>query len=337
MDTLTHTVLGACTGQAIAGHKIGKKAMVIGALVNNFPDLDMIANFWHRPAEALLSHRGLTHSIIFIILICPFLIFIFRKLFPSAELSFNEWLLLVGHGLILHIGLDACTTYGTGWFEPFNHYRVSFNTLFIIDPFFMLPILLGTIILMIQNAKNKTRNKVALSALSLSGLYLLITLFIKIYVTLHIQSQLQSQNISRTTFSSSPTAFNNILWYVLVNQDSAYKTGYYSLLDKNANIELEPIAGHHKLLGEYAANSDVQCLLQFSKGYYQITKISEDSLRFSDLRFGQMAVDHLSEAPFVFRFDLTKIGKDTLVKQTPFQKTGSAAMKALYERAKGKR
>jgi inner membrane protein len=103
MDTLTHTVLGACTGQIIAGKQIGKKAMLIGALINNFPDLDMIANLWHSPAESLLSHRGITHSFFFMILSIPVLIWLFRLIFPSAILSWTRWFFLIVHGLALHI------------------------------------------------------------------------------------------------------------------------------------------------------------------------------------------------------------------------------------------
>jgi inner membrane protein len=29
---------------------------------------------------------------------------------------------------VQHILIDACTNYGTGWFEPFSHARISFNT-----------------------------------------------------------------------------------------------------------------------------------------------------------------------------------------------------------------
>jgi len=54
MDSLTHTVLGACLGEVIAGKQLGKKAMLIGALANNLPDIDVLTSFWTGPAEELL-------------------------------------------------------------------------------------------------------------------------------------------------------------------------------------------------------------------------------------------------------------------------------------------
>ena len=61
MDSLTHTVLGACLGQLIAGKKIGKKAMLWGAIANNIPDIDVITSAWMGQADSLLAHRGFTH------------------------------------------------------------------------------------------------------------------------------------------------------------------------------------------------------------------------------------------------------------------------------------
>ena len=33
-------------------------------------------------------------------------------------------------GMLIHIFIDAMTAYGTGWFEPFTHVRVSFISMF---------------------------------------------------------------------------------------------------------------------------------------------------------------------------------------------------------------
>jgi len=335
MDTLTHTVLGACTGQVIAGKQAGKKAMLMGALINNLPDLDMIANLWHTPAESLLSHRGITHSFFFMVLSIPILISLFRFLFPSVQLSWQRWFVMISHGLLLHIGLDACTTYGTGWFEPFNHYRVSFNTLFIIDPLFLLPLLLSSIILLMVGANHPVRTKIAATGLGLSLFYLAVTIGIKLSVDKTIRSELAVQNIQHEDYAGTPTPMNNLLWYVLVKQKDAYKAGYYSILDKEARILFDSVPKNAALLNGYRTNSDVIHLLQFSKGYYQLQKLQGDSLRFSDLRFGPMSIDQIAEEPAVFRFDIVPGGMDTSVRQTPFATLKDGDIKRLYERVKG--
>ena len=77
MDSLTHTVIGACIGDAIAGKKIGKKAMLWGAIANNIPDIDVITSLYMNQADSLLAHRGFTHSILFALLLSPLLAFLF--------------------------------------------------------------------------------------------------------------------------------------------------------------------------------------------------------------------------------------------------------------------
>src|SRR5262245_6612882 len=124
MDSLTHTVLGACIGEAIAGKKIGKKAMLWGALANNLPDIDVVTSLWMNHADSLLAHRGFTHSILFALLISPLLAFCFTR-YSRLALTFKDWLLIFGTGAFSHILMDAMTSYGTGWFEPFSHRRVS--------------------------------------------------------------------------------------------------------------------------------------------------------------------------------------------------------------------
>ena len=54
MDTLTHIALGACVGDALLGKKIGKRAMLVGAMANSIPDVDFISSFWLPIDENLL-------------------------------------------------------------------------------------------------------------------------------------------------------------------------------------------------------------------------------------------------------------------------------------------
>ena len=68
MDSITHIALGACMGEAFLDRKLGKKAMVWGALAQSVPDIDFVASFWMKTADNLLAHRGFTHSLLFCIL-----------------------------------------------------------------------------------------------------------------------------------------------------------------------------------------------------------------------------------------------------------------------------
>src|SRR5438552_3734992 len=128
--------------------------MLIGAIANNIPDVDVISSLWLKSPDSLLAHRGFTHSLLFLILFTPLASYYMPKI-SKWSISFRDWLLLIGSGMLIHIFIDAFTTYGTGWFEPFSHYRVSFNTIFIVDPLYTIAPLVAAIALLVMRATRK--------------------------------------------------------------------------------------------------------------------------------------------------------------------------------------
>lgn len=73
MDSLTQIVLGAACGEAVAGRKIGNRAMLWGAIGGTIPDLDVLSSLVTDEMTALAFHRGFMHSILFAVLF-PWLI-----------------------------------------------------------------------------------------------------------------------------------------------------------------------------------------------------------------------------------------------------------------------
>ena len=70
MDSLTQIVLGASMGEAVAGRKIGNRAMLWGAVAGTIPDLDVFGGLFGMSAEdSLAFHRGISHSLFFAVLI----------------------------------------------------------------------------------------------------------------------------------------------------------------------------------------------------------------------------------------------------------------------------
>ena len=336
MDTLTHTVLGACLGEAIAGKRLGKKAMLIGALANNLPDIDVITTFWTDSANELLVHRGITHSILFAVLVSPLLALAFQKKFISYDVSFKRWFVLIGSGLFLHILMDAFTSYGTGWFEPFSHYRVSFNTLFIIDPFLLITLLICSIILLLvkRNSYPK-RRKIAYAGLCLGLFYLITTIFIKLHVSHVIKNDLISKNIPHETFMATPTPLNNLLWYSAVKSGDNFYLGYYSILDKKPTITWEFFEKNDSLLAPLKNTEEVKLLQRFSKNYYCIQK-QDSVINFSDIRFGQIGGWYTPQAPFVFNFNLQlKENSKLSLQQGRFKSINSKDLSLLFARIKG--
>src|SRR5687768_1715234 len=65
MDSLTQIILGAAVGEIALGKKIGNRALIWGGIGGTIPDLDVLANAFMTPIDALAFHRSITHSIAF--------------------------------------------------------------------------------------------------------------------------------------------------------------------------------------------------------------------------------------------------------------------------------
>ena len=68
MDSLTQIVLGAACGEAVAGKKIGNRAMLWGAVGGTIPDLDVFASLFTDEITSTSFHRGFMHSFLFAVL-----------------------------------------------------------------------------------------------------------------------------------------------------------------------------------------------------------------------------------------------------------------------------
>jgi inner membrane protein len=335
MDSLTHTVLGACLGDAIAGKKIGKKAMLWGAIANNIPDIDVVTSFYMNQADSLLAHRGFTHSILFALLASPLLAFIFTRYYRSSTMLFKDWLLIFGSGNFIHIIIDSFTCYGTGWLEPFHHLRVSFNLLFVADPFFTIALLVSSIALLILKNDNPARDKWTKGAFIICGLYLVMAVGDKIYIHSNTEKQLVKQELKTSDYFTTPAPLNNFLWYLVAKTDSGFYTGYKSVFDKTDDVKFIYHPQNEAILKSIPDDESIEKLKRFAKGYYIVDSV-DGYIYMSDLRFGQVSGWDNYEPNFVFRFMLgADANNDLLIQRGRIEGSGKKALKSLWVRMWG--
>jgi len=335
MDTFTHIAIGACIGELVAGRQLGKKAMVLGVMAQVLPDVDFIAALWLPGARNLLAHRGFTHSILFALLSISFLAAIASRWYKKYDLPFKRWFFFFGIQVFLHLFIDAFNAYGIGWFEPFSHYRVSFNTIFVIDPFFTIAPAIGFIILLFSAGNYYRRRRWAALGVSVSAGYLAFCIENKLMVDMEVDAALRQQQVQHSNFFTTPTPMNNFLWYVVVKEDSGYKIGYASVFDNANKLSLKYYRRNDSLLGNSRENTELKYLLRFSKGYYTIEKW-HDTLVFNDIRFGQIAGWQDTNSRFVFHFFLRQPAGNTFVVQRGrLASWNRKTLGALVERIKG--
>ncbi len=286
MDSLTHIAIGACMGEAFAGKTVGRKAMLWGALAQSIPDVDFIAAFWLNTADNLLAHRGFTHSLFFAAVISPLLALAAEKLHRPHNISFLRWTFFFGAAIFGHLFMDAFNNYGVAWFEPFSHYRISFNAIYVADPFFSVWSGIAFAGLLLLKRRSPKRVFWWKFGLYMSGLYLGYCVINKNIINNELKSIMSKQHVAYNNYFTTPTPLQNMLWCIVAANDSGYYVGYRSLLDKNDRISFTFFKRNTILLQPYHDDPDIAKLIRFSQGYYTVEHY-KDTLVFNDLRFGQ--------------------------------------------------
>jgi inner membrane protein len=336
LDSVTHIVLGACIGEAIAGKQVGKRALFLGAFAQSFPDIDFVGAFFLAPADNILVHRGLTHSIIFAIVATWGLAHFTKWYFRKRKIASRVWILLFSVNIFSHIFIDSFNAYGTGWFEPFSHQRISFNTIFVADPLFSLWPFIACIVLTYLRLNNKNRKIWWQSALALSCLYLIYTNINKLIIDKDVKATLGHKQLSDVEYFTTPSPFNSLLWFVTIKAGKGFYTGYKSVFDKDPKIDLNYFPRNDSLLRRVKDQEEVKDLLRFSEGYYTVEKW-HDTTVFNVLRFGQIVGWYDPREKFVFHYFLDKPGANELVTQRGrFENWNDTTIHSLIEKIKGK-
>jgi len=314
MDSITHIALGAAAGEILLGKKLGKRAMIIGAIANSFPDIDFLASLWLSPADNVLAHRGFTHSILCVILLSFLFCWIVLRWDKQKTVSQRDWFIFFLIQMALHLFVDAFNAYGVGWFIPFNDVRISFHTIFVVDPFYSSILIVASVLLLIYPITFKYRNRMAALGLIISSAYLGYALINKYSVNNEVKRILNKQHISYNRFFTTPTPFNTWLWFAVAEVDTGYYLGYRSVFDKTDSIPLNFVPKNEHLLKGMEADHDLRQLKKFSQGYYTV-EYKADTLVFNDLRFGQITGWHTPNARFAFHFHLNFPDDNLLVMQ----------------------
>ena len=122
----SHTAVPIALGLGLGKKIVSPRLMAAGIAASVLPDVDGIS-FWTGISYAsVFGHRGLTHSLLFVLL-CALLGAAFHRLLKTKALTA---FLFIGTVVISHILLDSLTNGGLGtalWW-PFSPERFFFGT-----------------------------------------------------------------------------------------------------------------------------------------------------------------------------------------------------------------
>lgn len=335
MDSLTHIALGACIGEAFFEKGFGKKAMLWGALAQSIPDIDFISTSWLNTPEALLAHRGFTHSILFALLITPIFALTAERIHRPHNIAFRKWILFFAAEIFVHLFIDGFNNYGVGWLEPFSHVRYSFNTIYVADPFFSVWPVIAFVMLIILNSNSPKRKFWWKLGVIIPFVYLGYCSINKLKINHDVKEIFATQDIPHERYFTTPAPLQNWLWYVVAGNDSGYYVGFRSLFDSKKQINFQYFPRNDSWLKPVANHEDLQKLIRFSKQFYTVEKYN-DTLVFNDLRFGQIMGWKNQKEKFVFHYFLQHPKDNTLVVQRGrFAKWNWQTVKGFLKRIEG--
>ncbi|WP_343604289.1 metal-dependent hydrolase [Fluviicola sp.] len=285
MDSLTQIVLGAAVGEAVAGRKIGNKAALWGAIGGTIPDLDVFLRAFYDPLDAVLVHRGFSHSLLFACLVGPALGYLFHFL-TKKKYTFKMWFLLWFLSIVTHPMLDIFTNYGTQFFWPFS-WRLTFNSVFVIDPLYTLPfmvLLIGALFMKRESQRRRNWNR---AGIIYSCIYLLWGVVVKLCVYGNSDSYFAQAGVHPKRTMVTPMPLTSFYWDLIAEDDTAYYIGYKSLFASFNPKDLEVIPKRHELLKQidWNGNPRINQIKHITNDYYAVSQ-SGDSLIVYDLRFG---------------------------------------------------
>ena len=293
MDSLTQVALGSAVGYAVLGNKIGRKAVLWGAILGTLPDLDVFLPYGGS-VEAFTYHRSFSHSLLIHLLISPLIVWLILKIHAGMQIYKVRWFWLVFLSLSTHAILDSLTVYGTQLLWPFTEYPFAVSSVFIIDPAYTLPLLIGVICTLIPKIQAATAYHINAAALVLSSLYLFCALILKVSIDDKVKTALNNRQIPVNAYISTPAPLTTLLWRIVVMSDGQYYEGYASVFDAPSDVTLTPYQTTPSLLNNISDEWAIKRLQWFTKGFYSVRQ-QQSNIVLSDLRMGM-------ECNYVFNF-----------------------------------
>lgn len=296
MDSLSQLALGAAVGVAVMGRRTAVwKAAMWGAVAGTLPDLDVLIDHGD-PVRNMVLHRAESHALFWLCLASMPLGAAVARLHGEWAL-WRRWWLAMGLALVTHPLLDAMTVYGTQLALPWSNHPYGVGSIFIIDPLYTLPLLIGTGWALAHRGRGRALGA-NLAGLALSTAYLGWSVAAQYRVETLAQASLARQGIAAERLLVTPTAFNTLLWRVVAVSGDDFYEGYHSLLDSGEVIHVDRFA-RGQALAQGLENSDSLRRIQaFSKGFYKLEQVGS-MVRVSDLRMGQ-------EPTYVFSFAIAE-------------------------------
>lgn len=293
MDSLSQLALGAACATAVMGRRTAAwKAALWGGVAGTLPDLDALIDHGDAVLNMVL-HRAESHSLFYLALLAVPMGWLVARVHHQAHLS-RWWMAAMALALVTHPLLDLMTVYGTQVLQPFTDEAYGVGSLFIIDPLYTLPLVVGVWAALRGTAGGTTANR---AGLALSTAYAAWSVAAQGVAAHQAQQSLHAQGLPTHQVLVTPAPLTTGVWRVVAMDGERYHEGFYALMDRGRPIRFTSHPSGRALAQQHAAHPQVQRVARFSDGFYRVAQDTQGDLWLTDLRMGQ-------EPTYSFQFNI---------------------------------
>ena len=336
MDSITQASLGAAVAHAAWHKPLGRKALLWGAFFGTLPDLDIVFFPFLDDVQQLYWHRGESHSIFFVLIGGALLGALLWRIRWKTKISLQR--AMAGMVLIMatHVLIDYFNIYGTQFFAPFSRFGFSLGNLFIIDPLYTGPLILG--IITAAFSRSRYGYRFTWAGLTVSSAYVLFSLVSHAYADSVFSHQLEAKQIGVKASYTGATPMNTLLWRHVALTDSGILIGYFSVFADSAEGEIEfvTVQRNEALIAPYRGQRNVEAVDWFSNGFWVVEEI-DGVVTMADLRFGELRTDP-NDPPekwqYIFAWEISD-DSDSLPQRSVSFKESHKALDTLWAKLTG--
>jgi len=215
MEGITHTLSGVVVSSFGIRQAFGPTATTAFIISAVFPDIDFLA-MWINRYYYLRYHRGITHSLLGI-LIFSFLIALIFYL-STGRFDFKILYLVSLAGMAMHVGFDLLNSYGTQILLPFSSKKFSLDLDIIFDLWFIGPLIFGSLAIYVFP---KSQRIIALLILALVLLSIAFR-YIQRQRAIGLIRIVQSEKPLATFPAGMESFYNPFLWRGVILREDGY-------------------------------------------------------------------------------------------------------------------
>ncbi|MBX3462338.1 MAG: metal-dependent hydrolase [Planctomycetes bacterium] len=307
MDSVTQFALGAAVAGAVLGPRTRPwRALLWGGVVGTLPDLDVLID--HGDAvQNMISHRAESHALFWQTLAAPVLAAAIAALHRERR-QFGRWCAAVWLVLVTHALLDAMTIYGTRLLLPFVDAAFGTGSLFVVDPLYTLPLLVGALRFGCDGGGPRGRRWNHLGLL-LSTLYAGWSLFAQQQALGAAHRSLRDEGIAAERVLATAAPLQTVLWRLLAATPDHLYEAHWSPFDGGRPVVWTRIERGREHLDGLEHSAAVAGLAAQSQGFWKAWR-EGDELRLADVRMGL-------EPHYVFTFVVGRAGSPVAAVDRP--------------------